>query len=427
MSGGEAGAHAASDGEADARAAGGGKDAPGRSEGENAPDAPGGEDASGATPLTELTAATADHPQARASLTSAIEHGAASHAYLFHGPRGVGKARAARAFAAALLSAGAPHDQAAASAAARALRGSHPDLTWVKPSGAHEMRIDDIAEPVVRGATRTPMEGSKRVFVLERVETMSAEVANRLLKTLEEPAAYAHFILLTAEPERVLPTVISRCQQVRFDAIAPQRIAAGLVTEGVSQVRAAACAALAAGDPSLAAELATDDGDAMRSEAGRIVACALRGVSGRDRPWDGVLTRAVEAGEQAEQAELAQLEERIEALPKGREKSAAQKEGEQSAHRAARRVRSESLDRSLRVAALLLRDLAATAVGAADQVLATDRAASINKAAAGRPAAGLIAAAVEVDDTRRALRRNVSEELTLQALSFRLDRLLAGA
>ncbi|MBI4896760.1 MAG: AAA family ATPase [Actinobacteria bacterium] len=383
--------------------------------------------AAGATPLTELTAATASHPQARASLTSAIEHDSASHAYLFHGPRGVGKARAARAFAAALLSAGTQNDQAAESASARALRGSHPDLTWVKPSGAHEMRIDDIAEPVVHGATRTPMEGAKRVFVLERVETMSAEVANRMLKTLEEPAAYAHFILLTAESERVLPTVLSRCQQVRFDALAPRLIAAGLVAEGVPEDRAAACAALASGDPRLAHELVTDDGDAMRSEAGKIVACALRGVSGRERPWEGLLARAVEAGERAEQAELSQLEARIEALPKGREKSAAQKEGEQSAHRTARRERAESLDRSLRVAALLLRDLAATAVGAADQVLATDRSESITKAAAGRSVADLIAAAAEVDDTRRALRRNVSEELTLQALSFRLDRLLAGA
>lgn len=378
-----------------------------------------------ATALDELVAATEQHPQARASLAAAIEHDAASHAYLFHGPRGVGKAHAARAFAAALLADG-TSGEAARSSTARTLRGSHPDLTWVAPSGAHEMRIEDIAEPVVRAATRTPMEGARRVFVLERVETMSDKVANRLLKTLEEPAAYVHFILLTSEPESVLPTVRSRCQSVRFDAITPPRIAARLVESGVEPQRAAACAAMAGGDPLLAAELASDEGDSMRSEAGRIVACALRGVSGRERPWEGVLQRAVDVGEQAEQADLSQLEKRVETLPKGREKAAAQKEGEQAAHRTARRVRSESIDRSLRVAALLLRDLVATAAGAGDLVLARDRGPSIAKAAADRSIGKLLAAAAEVDDTRQMLRRNVSEELTLQALSFRLDRLLAG-
>lgn len=373
--------------------------------------------------LAELAAATEGHAQARVSLTSAIETGSVSHAYLFHGPRGVGKAGAARAFAAALLADGAPDPEAAA---ARALRNSHADLTWVTPSGAHEMLIDDIAEPVVRGATRTPMEGTRRVFVLERVETMSADVANRLLKTLEEPAAFAHFILITSEPERVLPTVVSRCQAVRFDPIAPARVAELLQAEGVDAQRAASCAALSAGDPLLARDLAGDDGDEMRSEAGKIVACALRGVSGAQRPWQAVVARATAAGEAAEREQLEALESRVEALPKGREKNSMQKEGEQAAHRAARRVRSETLDRSLRVAALLLRDLAATSAGASDMVLARDRADSIVKAAAGRSVGSLLSAAAEVDETRLLLRRNVSEELTLQALSFKLDRTLAA-
>jgi hypothetical protein len=176
----------------------------------------------------------------------------------------------------------------------------------------------------------------------------------------------------------------------------------------------------------LARELASDDGDAMRSEAGKIVACALRGVSGRERPWDGILTRAVNAGEAAEAQELADLEERIDALPKGREKAAFQKDGEQSAHRSARRVRSDSLDRSLRVAALLVRDIAAAAGGNGDLALARDRSATIEKVSAGRSIGRLLNAAAAIDETRGSLRRNVSEELTLQSLSFRLDRELAG-
>lgn len=375
-------------------------------------------------PFTEaLQAATARHPQAKVTLTAALNTNQASHAYLFHGPHGVGKSEAATAFAASLLTEGANDKQ---SAFDRATRHAHPDLTWVKPSGAHAMLIDDIAEPVLRGASRTPMEGNKRVFVIERTETMSSDVANRMLKTLEEPAESVHFILLTAEPESVLPTIASRCQSVRFDAIPTQEVAQTLQQEGVEQLRAESCAALAGGDLPLARELATEEGDAMRSEAGKIVGCALRGVSGRDRPWEAVLARATTAGEQAEAQELELLEARIEAFPKGRERTAAQKEGEQSAHRTARRVRSDQLDLSLRVAALLLRDLATAASGNTDLLLAKDRAETIAKTAAARPLAPLLDAATEVDDTRGMLNRNVAEELTLQALSFRLDRLLAG-
>lgn len=371
----------------------------------------------------QLTAATEQHPQARVSLIAAIDGDNASHAYLFHGPRGVGKADAARAFAAELLRDGSPDPD---SSEKRALRGSHPDLTWVTPSGAHEMLIDDIAETVVRGATRTPMEGSRRVFVIDRVETMSGDVANRMLKTLEEPAAYVHFVLITSAVEKVLPTVASRCQSVRFNAIPISAIADRLAAEGVEPARAQSCAALSGGDLVLARELASDEGDAMRSEAGKIVACALRGVSGRERPWDGILTRAVKAGEDAEAQVLADVEERIDALPKGREKAAFQKDGEQSAHRTARRVRSDSLDRSLRVAALLLRDIAVAAAGNGDLAMAKDRSPTIEKVSQGRPVGKLLVAAAEIDDTRLMLSRNVSEELTLQSLSFRLDRELAG-
>lgn len=377
-----------------------------------------------ATPVgaQRLAAATDRHPHARALLTAALA-GEASHAYLFHGPRGVGKADTARAFAAALLADGARDPQHSVE---RALRGAHPDLTWVTPSGAHEMLLADVAEPVVRGATRTPMEGARRVFVIERAETMSDAVANSMLKTLEEPAAYAHFILITAQLDRMLETIISRCQPVRFDAVPAAAIVTQLEQEGIETERAAACAALAAGDVELARELAGDDGDAMRSEAGRIVGCALRGISGRERPWEGVLARASEAGQSAEQRVLAKLESDLEAFPKGRERTAAQKEGEQRAHRSARRARSDALNRSLRICSLLLRDIAASAAGASDMVLARDRYGSIIRSAKDRRVGPLLDAVQEIEAARRTLGRNVADELALQALSFKLDNLLAG-
>ena len=104
----------------------------------------------------------------------------------------------------------------------------HPDLTWVTPSGAAEMLVSDIDEPVVAAATRTPFEARRRVFVIERAETMNDQAANRMLKTLEEPADFAHLVLLTDRPGEILPTIASRCQHVRFDAPSADEIAARL-------------------------------------------------------------------------------------------------------------------------------------------------------------------------------------------------------
>src|SRR6202035_620686 len=156
------------------------------------------------------------HAHARAVLAPALSgRSQPSHAYLFHGPGGAGKRSAARAVAAELLTAGSPDPEGAR---LRALSGSHPDLTWVVPSGAHEILVSDIDQPVVAAASRTPFEGARRVFVIERVDELGDEAANRMLKTLEEPSRFVHLLLLTDRLTEVLPTIRSRCQLVRFDA-----------------------------------------------------------------------------------------------------------------------------------------------------------------------------------------------------------------
>ncbi len=171
-----------------------------------------------------LTATLDRHPHAKAVLESAVPPaGNPSHAYLFHGPAGSGKASAARAFAAELLAEGSPDPERTR---ARVMRGAHPDLTWVVPTGAAIMRVEDIEEPVVGAASRTPFEAQRRVFVLEGVDTMNDQAANRMLKTLEEPPSFAHLVLLTDRPGDVLPTIASRCQPVRFDAAPPEAIEA---------------------------------------------------------------------------------------------------------------------------------------------------------------------------------------------------------
>ena len=173
----------------------------------------------------------------------------------------------------------------------RVQHGTHPDLTWVRPTGAHVMRVEDVDQAVVSAATRTPFEASRRVFVLERVDTMNDEVANRLLKTLEEPAHFVHLILLTDALGRVLETVVSRCQPVRFDPLPAARIAAALEADGVEPPCAGACARLALGNAARARLLASPEGDELRAEVDAFAGGRARRRA-RARPWRPLLERA---------------------------------------------------------------------------------------------------------------------------------------
>jgi DNA polymerase III subunit delta' len=356
--------------------------------------------------------------------------GDASHAYLFHGPAGVGKRTAARAFAAELLAAGSPDPD---NARHRVLDGAHPDLTWVRPTGAHVMRTDDVAEPVVSAATRTPFESEKRVFVLERVDTMHDEVANRLLKTLEEPPPFVHLILLTDSLGQVIPTVVSRCQLVRFDPLPAPKIAEALVGEGVPAERAGACARLALGNGARARFLASEDGEALIADVDRLVARALAGgghSSGEAEAWRGLLDRAEERRVVAEAQIAEQAAARLASEPKGRERNAIEKQFEDAAKRDGRRARTELLDLGLTLAALRFRDLICLAEGAQDAAL--DRTGAERLMAPAEPgdeprsidSRRLRAAAERCEDARMSLELNVTEDLALEALGFRLARLV---
>jgi DNA polymerase-3 subunit delta' len=366
-------------------------------------------------------AGTEDHPHARMVLGSALASGSPSHAYLFHGPPGTGKRTAAMALAAELLAEGEDDPDAAR---ARALHGTHPDLTWVKPTGAHVMRVSDVDGPVVAAAGRTPFESKRRVFVLERVDTMNDEVANRLLKTLEEPPSFVHLILLTDQLGRVLETVVSRCQLVRFDPLPADRIAEMLEADGIEPQRALASGRLSLGNAARARYLASDEGLALRGEVERLVLDAL-GAIHMEEPWRGLLLRAEERREAAEAAVEERKRERLEQEPRGRERTALEREFDDTAKRDGRRARTEVLELGLELAAIAFRDLVAHAAGADAAVLGTDRITDLAPAADGRDPVKLREAAEACEDTRSAFQLNVTEELALSALTFRLRELVA--
>jgi DNA polymerase-3 subunit delta' len=361
------------------------------------------------------------HPHARAVLTPALPpDGAPSHAYLFHGPAGSGKRDVARAFAAELLADGAADP---ANARLRAEHGVHPDLTWVTPSGAAEMLVSDIDEPVVAAAARTPFESRRRVFVIERVDTMHENAANRMLKTLEEPPPFAHLLLLTDRPQDVLPTILSRCQAVRFDAPTPDELAASLA--GVDPLTAQACARLALGDGDRARSLAVGDGAKLRAAAERYARAALHGRSVTDAPHAALLKQAkAHADARAQEVEEKAAEE-LEYLPK-KEHKRVEREYAERAKRMFRRAHTGVLDQGVQLAGLWYRDVMCVVQDVPELVHNVDRVDALREDAEGRSVHRLRAAIAHTDETRENWILNPSEELALEALSFRLERELTS-
>ncbi|HEU4393101.1 MAG TPA: hypothetical protein VFR04_05620 [Solirubrobacterales bacterium] len=380
--------------------------------------------------MTVLESATEHQGRARVALSAALASGA-SHAYLFRGPRGAGKRAAARAFAAEVL-AGAAEDPDDARRRALLDPSPHPDLVWLAPRGAQHL-VEEVRERVIRAAAYRPFEGGKRVFVVEAAEAMRDESQNALLKTLEEPPEYAHLILLSSEPEALLDTIASRCQPIDFAPLPAEVIEAELAADGpishdiegksahrpAEPEEVAAAARLAAGDLERARLLLGERGRGLRVEAERCVGAALQGEVAA-APWKRLLDGAEAAGEELEAATREALEEEAKAGLKRTARDIAEE-----SKRAARRRRTEVLDLGLELCAAWLRDLVALASGAEEVAFNRDRLDQLRSQAAGLDPARARRAAEAVQETRRGLDLNVSEELALEALFFRLERLFA--
>jgi DNA polymerase-3 subunit delta' len=363
------------------------------------------------------------HPHARALLAPALAGGRPSHAYLFHGPGGSGKRALARALAAELLAEGSPEPDGAR---ARVHSGAHPDLTWVVPSGAHEILVSDIAAPVIAAASKTPFESSRRVFVIERVDELGDEAANRMLKTLEEPAPFVHLILLTSRLEEVLPTIRSRCQLVRLEPPSAEQVAAGIEELGVSAATALACVRLALEDADAARELAGEEGRALRAAAEKFARAALSGEMVAARPWTELLAAARARGDVAG-AQLESLAEAELELTSRKERKRVAGEWSERTRRSRRREQTGALDLALQLVTLWFADLACLAWDAQELVRNCDRLVELREDAqsdGGAHPARLRAAIELVEETRVRFDLNVSEELACEALAYRLERTL---
>jgi DNA polymerase-3 subunit delta' len=163
-----------------------------------------------------------------AVLKSAMERNRVSHAYLFHGMKGVGKRTTAEIFAKALNCKGGDSDSCdRCSSCVKMEHGNHPDVIIIE-SGGIFIKIDEI-----RGLRRQikyrPYEGGKRIFIIVDADKMNSPAANALLKTLEEPAPSNILILISSRPNELPRTILSRCQKLRFNPVRSDLIVKRLV------------------------------------------------------------------------------------------------------------------------------------------------------------------------------------------------------
>lgn len=185
--------------------------------------------------------------KAIAMLTRAVAGNTVSHAYLFRGPEGVGKKSVALAFA-SFLNCARPGDTGACGecpSCRKFASGNHPDVLHLEPPpGKRQLAIDQIRE-LKKALEYAPFEGGWRVVLLADIHaTMPrAEVANSLLKTLEEPPERTVFILTADQGGFILDTILSRCQVVPFFPLSPATAAAILEAGGMEAARAQRLAA----------------------------------------------------------------------------------------------------------------------------------------------------------------------------------------
>lgn len=330
------------------------------------------------------------------------------HAYLLVGPPGTGKLAAATAFAAMVLCPAGGDD--GCDTCRRVFEGSHPDFVVVEREGA-TLSIDQARE-VTRMAARSSVEGGRSVVVLPDLH-LAGDAIPALLKTVEEPAGPVVFIGLAEFVPPELVTIASRCARIDFKPLTEEEVKKALVAEGASLGKATVVAALAGGRLDRARLLVSDPGAEARRRAWEAVPARLDGsgatVALLADELVEMLKRSAEPLAARQGAELAALVERNVGDLSGASARPAQaaarlgaRELEEHHRREQRRQRTDELRTGLAALARAYRDRGATGALPVDS------------------AAGAVAL---IDRLSADLAFNPGEQLALQALLVRLDRL----
>src|SRR2546429_1641608 len=215
------------------------------------------------------------------------------HAYLFTGPEHIGKALLARRFAQTLLCTGGPDPKAAPQnpcyvclSCRKVMHGNHPDVHYIsRPPGRQFILIEQVRALQSDSARRT-LEGRRNIFIIDGMHEMNLDAANCLLKTLEEPELDVVLLLTAPDPGLLLPTILSRVQQVPMHLLTTSQIKTALEERWhVEPDEASLIAALAAGRMGWAVQ-AVEDEDMLAERKAQLETLAKLSTAGKGQRFD---------------------------------------------------------------------------------------------------------------------------------------------
>ena len=350
----------------------------------------------------EPFASVPEQPEAKRLLQAALAEGPA-HAYLLHGPPGVGKRTAAFAFAAALLG-----DER------RVLARTHPDLYVLEPLG-EMIRIDEV-RALRHDLHMRPFEADRRVYLVLDAERMNEDAADALLKDLEEPPPYAVLVLVASELGPLPPTILSRCQAVPFRRLSERAVREWIAERANerSEDEVLALSRAAAGRLDRARRL-LDPAASGRRDALIEAARSVYRDSSLD-PAEAAATLTEAADERGLEAK-----EREQELVDGLDLTS--RDADQRVRRAQRGAERDELLAGVEALEAWYRDLVVVGAGAERAAVHADRLHDLREDVALELGEGPVAAAEIVRDVWRALEEfNLNPSLALEALFVRVQR-----
>ena len=201
------------------------------------------------------------HEPIKEHFFNAVLTGNISHAYILSGEAGMGKKSLANAFALALLCEKGQADPCRqCHACKQVMSGNHPDLIYVTHEKPASIGVDDVRRQINDTILVTPYSSAHKIYLVDEAEKMTVQAQNALLKTIEEPPAYAVILLLTTNAEAFLPTILSRCVQLKLKPLKDGEVKDSLVSRmGVELSQAEIYTAFARGNLGKAIHLADSE------------------------------------------------------------------------------------------------------------------------------------------------------------------------
>ncbi|MDO4805804.1 MAG: DNA polymerase III subunit delta' [Coriobacteriales bacterium] len=359
-----------------------------------------------------------NQPRVRDFLSSAFVEGRLSHAYLFLGAPGSGMLEAADALAQCVVC---PNGgDASCDECVRVAHHTHPDVHHLEPGGVSGYLVSQVRE-LMEDVALTPVRAQSKVYIINGADKLRGASANALLKTIEEPPRGVMFILVARSADAVLPTIVSRCQQVPFRVVPPAAAVDAIQRKTGASEQEARIALSIAVTPEQASDLLASAG---RRGARRAMVRVL-GELKNDDAWD-----VINAAREICDAVRAPLEE-----AKGRQSAVSSDEAEYLSNKALRQIEEAhkreltARERSgmmevLAAAESLLRDVLVRCEEVVEPVVNEDMDDVVERLAQDASTSGVLAAIDACQSAASDIAHNVTPQLALEVMLFAIKEAL---